>query len=944
MARPKGSKNNSKSDITEFNQNDINPVNIKALELKENRTSLEHEIINQTKNAQRRMRDGNAPKIAHLIKNYDNEEVKGEQYSKCKTCGKIFEQILPEGRNIYTNYKLCPECRKRKSKKQEENAKKVQYSASLPFQPFPWQIEAMEAFENHRFIVLACGNRCLFKGAFVNGADKLIEDLKIDDKVINQNGVEQLITNIWQEPYNDDVYTIKAYGILPIRCTKNHPILICSGKQKDIVAEKFIEAQNLKKYMENNSQYKFYLKMPKIKGSIDCNKKNDIPFNETYLMLMGLFFVFGKEKHDSLKRCFLKFNPQYSKEFISDYLNELLGCIGIVDIKYNKARNEWSFLKNAFFEKISEIIGCYDNKMIPKEVLYNSDIKVLEYFMKGIYILNVKAKARKPEQLLLKNLTIIQQLQTAWLRLGFFSSIYKENRAKEDVKHENFNAQLNVSLNGLNYLFNSGLTTRMSNIITTENAVYTPLEYSYSEYSNELIYGISTQDETFVSHNVINHNSGKDRMTIMTGIKYFAECLNENRQIDNPDIVPSVYWWQLAPTEKMAKQNWRELKKFFPKEWIVAVSDSNYQMETIGGGIIEVRSGYDPEALVGVGLDLVTITEAARFIDLRTAWANLEIRLGSPGRGRKIDRMGAKYGQGKAIINSSPLGKNDFYDLYCYGQPNHDSYSSDWWSAKYPWTCNPINESLANQIKQTKYGEMTYEEILRRQVGERTFRSNYLADFLADDSSVFRNFEENCVINLYSNEIATTQEERKEFRKKWREPQFNAVYVAGYDPATGSSSDSPAFVIREVETGNVVQIYDLYGKNYEEQYDFIADKCKTYNYAEIRWLRTGHTAVEGQFEKRGIREVPINEQGSKKGALVQTLELAVENGDIHVLNDGTDEVQTLIFQMNDYTEKKGKYSNNKAPHDDFVSALYAAFSDYSFSEIPTTYCGLMDSF
>ncbi len=119
--------------------------------------------------------------------------------------------------------------------------------------------------------------------------------------------------------------------------------------------------------------------------------------------------------------------------------------------------------------------------------------------------------------------------------------------------------------------------------------------------------------------------------------------------------------------------------------------------------------------------------------------------------------------------------------------------------------------------------------------------------------------------------------------------------------------------------------------------------CKRYNYAALHWLRTGHTAIEGQFMKRGIEEVPIDEQGQKKGQLVQTLELAVENGDVQVIYDGSPEIQTLIYQMNDYSEKNGKYSNDKVPHDDFVSAMYAAFSDYSVEEVPIAYYGMMSA-
>lgn len=466
----------------------------------------------------------------------------------------------------------------------------------------------------------------------------------------------------------------------------------------------------------------------------------------------------------------------------------------------------------------------------------------------------------------------------------------------------------------------------------------------YTPYNWQIEAQKAFEDHRFIVL-ACGNRSGKDRFTIMAGIKYFIECLNENRAIDRPDMVPSVLWWQLAPTEKMAKQNWRELKQYFPKEWIVACSDSAYQMETIGNGIVEVRSGYDPDSLVGVGLDLLTVTEGARFKDLHLAWANLEARLNSPGRGREKDRAGKRYGAGKAIINSSPLGKNDFYDLFCYGQKSHPNYSSIWWSAQYAWTCNPSNAELANTIVQTKYGPLTYEESLRRQIGERTFRSNYLADFLAEDSTVFKNFEEKCVLNIYDQDKTglKTKKERDEFIQQWKSPIPGETYICGYDPATGSSSDSPVMVIRHKNTGRVVRVYDLYGKDYQAQFNFIEAMCKTFNYAEVHWLRTGHTAIESQFSRRGLVEVAIDEQGQKKGQLVQTLEIAVENGDVCVLMDGSSEIQTLIYQMNDYTEKNGKYSNDKMPHDDYVSALYAAFSDYSAFEEKVGYCGLFGS-
>lgn len=455
--------------------------------------------------------------------------------------------------------------------------------------------------------------------------------------------------------------------------------------------------------------------------------------------------------------------------------------------------------------------------------------------------------------------------------------------------------------------------------------------------------------EAFEKHRFVvidaGNRFGKDRCSTMMGIKYFIECLQENRHIDEPDMTPSVMWWIIAPTEKMAAQNWRELVKYFPNpdDWVVACSSSTYTMQTIGGGIIEVRSAFDPDTLRGVGLDLVTLTEAAVIKDLSGVWANLEARLNSPGRGRKKDRLLKKSGSGKAIINSSPVGRNYFYTMWTWGQSSSADYDPDWWSCKCSWTDNPENAEKAKEVKMTKYGLLTYEERLRRRIGERLYRQNYLGDFIAGDNFVFRNFEENCVISIYNQEItnAKTKKERDQFISNWREVVPGQTYIAGYDPATGSSGDSPALVIRCKETGRVVRVFDLYGKTYEQQYDFIESICKMYNYAEVHWLRTGHTAIEGQFSKRGLIEVPIDEQGQKKGQLVQTLELAVENKDVHVLHDGSEEIHVLINQMNDYSENKGKYSNDKMPHDDFVSAMYAAFSDYVVSDVPIYYCGIM---
>jgi len=429
--------------------------------------------------------------------------------------------------------------------------------------------------------------------------------------------------------------------------------------------------------------------------------------------------------------------------------------------------------------------------------------------------------------------------------------------------------------------------------------------------------------------------AGKDKYSISVGFMYFIECLNENRHLHNFDMVPPVYWWIIAPTFKLAEQNWRQLKvivnKTFrnEKEFVVACDNGSMTMQTVGGGVIEVRSAFNEDMLVGVGLDLVTITEAARIKDLESVWANIEGRLSSPGRGLEIDRKGKSYGMGKAIINSSPLGENYFYKMFKWGVKGSDTYSSDWCSLQFPWTANPANAELARQIVHTKYGDITREQDMIARLGLRRYEQDFLGKFLPSDDVAFKDFMDNCVTDIYAGEYAKwSKAQRDLFIKEWQEVKPYGNYRISYDPATGSSSDSPILIVRDMDTNNIVRALDMYGKSYEQQWDTIAVYSKLYNHAPCVFSDTGHTPVIGQLEKRGVPEIVLHEQGSLKGKYIQSLVLAVQNKDLHILFDGSEAIKTLCAQMNDYKEKNGKYGNDEEPHDDFVSALYLNYYDY----------------
>ena len=417
---------------------------------------------------------------------------------------------------------------------------------------------------------------------------------------------------------------------------------------------------------------------------------------------------------------------------------------------------------------------------------------------------------------------------------------------------------------------------------------------------------------------------GKDRCSIMEGIKAFGAMLNEER---GDDMVPKVLWWILAPTLRIARQNWRELRAFLPREWVTNVSFSNLTVETINGGIIEVHSADDPESLVAVPLDIVTMTEASRIRDLETVWDNIEGRLNSPGRGPNGEG-------GIAIINSSPRGRNYFYKMYCWGQKNHGDYDPLWESWIFETWDNPY---MAVRGEQMQKNGRTYKENLQRRMSKRKYEQDYRGRFLAEANSMFPDFEKNCIVkphdDLFGSDLTA-------FLKEWEAVDPYETYTIGYDPA--KMVDRAPILVRNSK-GKVAKVVIMQGKGWDAQWDEVAFYSKLYNHAVVNFGKTGlGETIDSQLQKRGIPTNPINEQGRNKERMVENYAHLVEQAiPKYLYND------EVIFEHDDYEYKTNKngnmvYSNaSNDGHDDIISAAYFAFADFDIIEEVLPFTGLI---
>ncbi|HUM44133.1 MAG TPA: hypothetical protein PKI14_14420 [Fervidobacterium sp.] len=395
---------------------------------------------------------------------------------------------------------------------------------------------------------------------------------------------------------------------------------------------------------------------------------------------------------------------------------------------------------------------------------------------------------------------------------------------------------------------------------------------------------------------------GKDRCCMMEFIFKFAQMLSEDR---GEDLVPKVHAWLIAPTYRMSRQIWREFKYYFPRQWIVEVWETDKMLETINGGIIEVRSADDPDALVGTGLDMVLITEAGRIVKLEEVWANIETRLMSPGRGPNGTG-------GLALINSVPRGRNFFHRMYRWGQKGDTYYDPDWESWNFPSFANPY---LATN-------DIEYFDRIKNRFPERFYRQEVLAEFIAEGNSVF-----------------PTADDCADYRGS-SEPVHGEIYVIGYDPA--KEVDFSGVVVRN-SYGEVVNVMQWTGKPWPVQVEEITRLSRYYNYATVVIDKTGiGEALPSMLEQNGVIVDAVHFTSAVKERLVNHLAMLIEQKAISYPDHAP-----LLEELKDYQyllTKTGfiRYSaSTSKKHDDLVTAMILAFKDYNKPEIVLPYMGML---
>lgn len=334
-----------------------------------------------------------------------------------------------------------------------------------------------------------------------------------------------------------------------------------------------------------------------------------------------------------------------------------------------------------------------------------------------------------------------------------------------------------------------------------------------------------------------------------------------------------------VPTYKNGRAPWRWIEQTLyavRKAGLCSVNKSERTVEFKNGGFIGLYSMDNEDSIRSESFHLVILDEAAKMSE--TAWTDaIQPTLADA--------------DGDAIIISTPYGRNWFWREFQAGladgtrQASFHAPSSD--------NPNPLIKRAA--------------ELARSRVPERTYRQEWLAEFIEDGGGVFRRVAEAAT--------ALQQDEAVD----------GHTYVFGVD--WGKSNDYTAIAVIDATIQQLCYIDRSNQVDYSLQVARLMALCDRFHPAGIIAERNsmGEPLIEA-LQRADLPVFPFVTTNTTKANIVDGLALAFERGDLQILDD-----PVLIGELQAYESTRlpsglQRYSAPDGMHDDTVMAVAMAWS------------------
>lgn len=332
-----------------------------------------------------------------------------------------------------------------------------------------------------------------------------------------------------------------------------------------------------------------------------------------------------------------------------------------------------------------------------------------------------------------------------------------------------------------------------------------------------------------------------------------------------------VGWF--SPTYKMLSEVWREMKNMLQPITTRPVVQE-HRLELLGGGVIDMWSLDQPDAVRGRKYKRVIVDEAAMVSDFQNAW-------------QAVIRPTLTDYEGDAFWLSTPRGMNFFKQGFDWGQ---DELMPEWASWHMPTLANPYISS-----KDVESASL--------ELPARVFNQEYLAEFLRDEGSVFRNISANMTAP------ETTPEKHKGHRT-----------VAGVDWA--QKYDFTCISVGCVTCKAELELDRFNKVEWAFQRGRLVTTCQKWGVVDILAEENsiGSPNIEA-LQREGLPVRAFQTTAASKPPLIQSLALSLEKMEFKFINSavGVAELEAYESKVNANTGRVS-YGAPDGMHDDTVIA------------------------
>ena len=333
-----------------------------------------------------------------------------------------------------------------------------------------------------------------------------------------------------------------------------------------------------------------------------------------------------------------------------------------------------------------------------------------------------------------------------------------------------------------------------------------------------------------------------------------------------------VAW--VAPTYSNSRVMWRFVEQSLRDEPQATIRKADRSVDFSTGGQITIYTADNDISLRGEAFDLVIVDEAARIKEETFSDVLLPTL---------ADR------DGRMLLISTPKGRIWFWRQYMAGLlPN--AYCT---SFSAPSSDNPMPNIQKAAV------------LARETVSDRTYRQEWLAEFIEEGSGVFRGIMD-CI--KPHNPL----------------PETGKMYVMGVD--WGRVNDATVFTIICIEDQQIVAIESMLDTAYALQLDRLK---RLYNlwqpYAILAEANSMGGPMVEALQALALPVQAFTTTAATKPPLIDALALAIERQDIGLTNN-----QTLLNELQAYESERLpsghiRYSAPAGMHDDHVISCCLAW-------------------